>query len=408
MEKSFYKSPKPSFLIKQLWKACGADSYVLERSTYTDHVKYACLGGIVLATGFMAAMAGGYAFYVIFGPKGSGAADLPIDYAAVLMSIVFGCIWGLIIFNIDRFIVASTGKGDGTEAITFDEIKAALPRMLMGVIIAFTISKPMELKMFSTEIDVELVNRQQAKKMEFSEGLNDDFDPKIADLREEIAELRSFLKEKEEEKISAELEFFNETDGLAGSGNRGYGPQAKMKEEKKNRVASEYTQLVSELKPRIKDFQDDIDDLKSEKKLLLSEKGAVSNKLNGLSERIDILHEIVDPMLTLFITLLFMTIELTPIFFKMMLIKSPYDFMNDNIKALIQADLGIEVQYDFYKDKDGLQRDLVVHHQSKKLIKEKIKLIQTQSELSDFIIEKWKGEEMKKIEKNPDDYIDKV
>ncbi|MGY8940307.1 MAG: DUF4407 domain-containing protein, partial [Flavobacteriales bacterium] len=164
----------------------------------------------------------------------------------------------------------------------------------------------------------------------------------------------------------------------------------------------------NELKPRINDFQDDIDELKKEQKLLIAEKGDISNKLNGLSERINILHEIVDPLLTLFITLLFMTIELTPIFFKMMLIKSPYDFMNDNLKALIQAEHGIEVQYDFYKDKDGLKRDLVVNHQSEKLIKEKIKLIQTQSELSDFIIDKWKGEEMIKIEKKPDDYIDKA
>ena len=408
MEKSFYKSPKPSFTMKQLWKACGADSYVLERSTYTDHVKYACLGGIVFATGFMAAMAGGYAFYVIFGPRGSGAADLPVDYPAVLMSIVFGCIWGLIIFNIDRFIVASTGKGDGTEAITFDEIKAAIPRILMGIIIAFTISKPMELKMFSTEIDVKLVENQQDQKKKFTEKIATDFDPKIADLREEIAELRSFLKEKEEEKISSELAYSLEIDGDGGTGNRGFGPVAREKDSTRQRIMREFQELKLELKPRINDFQEEINELKKEKKFQISTKENVANKLNGLSERINILHDIVDWKLTLFITLLFMTIELTPIFFKMMLIKSPYDFMNDNIKALIQADLGIEVQYDFYKDKDGLQRDLVVHHQSKKLIKEKIKLIQTQSELSDFIIDKWKGEEMKKIEKTPDDYIDKA
>ena len=408
MEKSFYKSPKPSFTMKQLWKACGADSYVLERSTYTDHVKYACLGGIVFATGFMAAMAGGYAFYVIFGPRGSGAADLPVDYLAVLMSIVFGCIWGLIIFNIDRFIVASTGKGDGTEAITFDEIKAAIPRILMGIIIAFTISKPMELKMFSTEIDVKLVENQQDQKKKFTEKIATDFDPKIADLREEIAELRSFLKEKEEEKISSELAYSLEIDGDGGTGNRGFGPVAREKDSTRQRIMREFQELKLELKPRINDFQEEINELKKEKKFQISTKENVANKLNGLSERINILHDIVDWKLTLFITLLFMTIELTPIFFKMMLIKSPYDFMNDNIKALIQADLGIEVQYDFYKDKDGLQRDLVVHHQSKKLIKEKIKLIQTQSELSDFIIDKWKGEEMKKIEKTPDDYIDKA
>ena len=408
MEKSFYKSPKPSFIMKQLWKACGADSYVLERSTYTDHVKYACLGGIVFATGFMAALAGGYAFYVIFGPRGSGAANLPLDYTAVLMSIVFGCVWGLIIFNIDRFIVASTGKGDGTEAITFDEIKAAIPRIIMGIIIAFTISKPMELKMFSTEIDVKLVENQQDQKKKFTEKIATDFDPKIADLREGIAELRSFLKEKEEEKISSELAYSLEIDGDGGTGNRGFGPVAREKDSTRQRIMREFEELKLELKPRINDFQDEIDELKKEKKFQISTKENVANKLNGLSERINILHDIVDWKLTLFITLLFMTIELTPIFFKMMLIKSPYDFMNDNIKALIQADLGIEVQYDFYKDKNGLQRDLVVHHQSKKLIKEKIKLIQTQSELSDFIIDKWKGEEMKKIEKNPDDYIDKV
>ena len=64
------------------------------------------------------------------------------------MSIFFGVIWGLIIFNIDRFIVASTGKGDGTEAITSGEIKAAIPRILMGMIIAITISKPVEIRCF--------------------------------------------------------------------------------------------------------------------------------------------------------------------------------------------------------------------------------------------------------------------
>jgi hypothetical protein len=408
MEKSFYKSPKPSFIMKQLWSACGADSYVLERSTYTDHVKYACLGGIVLATGFMAAMAGGYAFYVIFGPTGEGAVDIPIDYMAVLTSIIFGCIWGLIIFNIDRFIVASTGKGDGTEAITFDEIKAAIPRILMGIIIAFTISKPVELKMFSTEIGVELKSRQLAKEADFIKDINDKFQPRISERQDEIYEIEAVLKEKELLKQQAELNFTAELDESGGTGNRGYGPVAREKDTIRQVEKREYLALVKEMKPRIEELRMEIKEQKNEKTVELNKKKAISNDLNGLSERIDIVHEIVDWKLTLFITLLFMTIELTPIFFKMMLIKSPYDFMNDNLKALIQAEHGIEVQYDFYKDKDGLQRDLVVHHQSEKLIKEKIKLIQTQSELSDFIIDKWKGEEMKKIEKNPDDYIDKA
>ena len=85
--------------------------------------------------------------------------------------------------------------------------------------------------------------------------------------------------------------------------------------------------------------------------------------------------------------------------------------LNDEAKFAVELSvekMNKNEQYDFYKDKDGLKRDLVVNHQSEKLIKEKIKLIQTQSELSDFIIDKWKGEEMIKIEKKPDDYIDKA
>ena len=140
MDKSYYNSPKASRLMKLLWSAAGADAHILNKSTYSDHVKYACLGGIVVATGLMAAMAGGYAFYIIFGRKFSQGTEATIEAAssqtlAVIFSILFGLIWGLIIFNIDRFIVASTGKGDGSEAITISEIKTAIPRILMGIII---------------------------------------------------------------------------------------------------------------------------------------------------------------------------------------------------------------------------------------------------------------------------------
>jgi hypothetical protein len=101
-----------------------------------------------------------------------------------------------------------------------------------------------------------------------------------------------------------------------------------------------------------------------------------------------------------------MAIELTPIFFKMMLIKSPYDFMNDNLKALIKAEQGIEVKYDFYKDKDGVQRDLVINHQSENLIREKVKLLQTQADLNEIVLDEWKSKETTSIKKDPSKYID--
>ena len=89
--------------------------------------------------------------------------------------------------------------------------------------------------------------------------------------------------------------------------------------------------------------EDNLSKLKTEQQAELEKAKATSNAYNGLNARLKIVHDLVSWEIILFITLLFMSIELTPIFFKMMLIKSPYDFMNDNIKALVRAEKGIEV-----------------------------------------------------------------
>src|SRR5256885_6191279 len=68
--RDFYETPKAGKIMRLFWKAAGADRYILERSTYGDQMKYLCLGGIIIATGLMAGLAGGYAFYTIFEPKG--------------------------------------------------------------------------------------------------------------------------------------------------------------------------------------------------------------------------------------------------------------------------------------------------------------------------------------------------
>ena len=69
-----------------------------------------------------------------------------------------------------------------------------------------------------------------------------------------------------------------------------------------------------------------------------------------------------------------MAIELTPIFFKLMLIKSPYDYLEENIKELIKAENGIEIKANYYQDKEGHERDLVINHQVMRLLKEKATL----------------------------------
>lgn len=417
MNTEYYQSPTPSRIMRFLWSAAGADPYLLSRCTYTDHVKYACLGGIVLATGLMAALAGGYAFYIVFSPKGPALTPENIelveqgtDLVTAFLAMVFGCIWGLIIFNIDRFIVASTGKGDGTEMITSGEIKAAIPRIIMGIIIAITISKPVELRMFKTEVDVEL-QKQQTKK--FNETIADvefQYNDNKAIANSEIARLRAEVTESRQRVETLELRLANEITGnvaTGGSGVTGRGPATRALEDQLARALNAFESLKEINDPEINQQLELLKKLNAAEQNDKDTAKAAANAYNGLNARLKIVHEIVSWEIILFITLLFMSIELTPIFFKMMLIKSPYDFMNDNIKALARAEKGIEIKHDFYKDKKGVHRDLIINHQSQKLLKEKIKLLQAQAELNEVVVESWKTKEIKNIQQNPEDYINK-
>jgi hypothetical protein len=56
-------------ITKFLWWCAGSDIQILEKCPMGDRVRYAGIGGIVLCTGVLAMVSGGYSFYTIFGPK---------------------------------------------------------------------------------------------------------------------------------------------------------------------------------------------------------------------------------------------------------------------------------------------------------------------------------------------------
>ncbi len=149
----------------------------------------------------------------------------------------------------------------------------------------------------------------------------------------------------------------------------------------------------------------DLDKIEDERKAKLAESDKVAAGLDGLLERLKLAHEKAGWIISLFITLLFMTIELTPIFFKLMLIKSPYDYMEENVKELIKAQQGIEIRHDFYPEKQGIEKDLVINHEVIRVLKEKIRILETQSELSETAINNWKKQKQDDIARDPSAFI---
>ena len=401
MKREYYTSPKPGRIMRLLWKAAGSDGYILKRSTYSDQVKYACLGGIVVATGFMAAVAGGYAIYTIFEPKGS-ALDGGTHTQTAIMASMFGVIWGLIIFNIDRFIVAATGKGDGTEAITWGEFVNSVPRIIMGLVIAITISKPMEIRMFKSEIDAELHQEQLIKRKEYEKATKANYVSRFELIEKDFQKI-----EEERDKVlnrvtEIEKQYTEEVRIVRP------GPKAAALKSLMNTLGEKLNSFDADNRAELERLNTEKLRLTDELDKELAKNEEVANGLDGLLERIKLAHKIAGTWITFFITLLFVVIELTPIFFKMMLIKSPYDFMGDNIQELLKAEDGIQIKYDYYKDKEGQERDLVISHQAQRKIDEKIALMKAQTELSDYIIERWKEKEKKNIDDNIENYISEV
>lgn len=390
--------------MKALWKAAGGDRYLLERATYADQMKYMCLGGVVAATGIMAGLAGGYAFYTIFESRGS-AIEQSFSPLTALLAVVFGCLWGLMIFNIDRFIVTSTGKGDGTEAITWEELKGAIPRIIMGAIIAVTISKPVEIRMFKTEIDAKLYEEQLILQKEYENRTTANFAERLKTVENDLGKIGTDRNDLIERIKKAEQAYTDQLNGVVGDAGAGNGPLSKALKGQLDALNNELTRFDQMNEDKIKEASIKRKQILAEKEVALSKNVQVANGLDGLLERIKLSHEIAGWVISTFITLLFMAIELTPIFFKLMLIKTPYDYLEDNVKELIKAENGIEVRYDYYKDKLGQERHLTINHQAERLIHEKIGATQAQNELIDYAIQKYLEIQKAKIDENPEAYI---
>lgn len=160
------KVKKSGILNEFLWLCAGVNRKIL-RECPTDWAKYAGIGGTILFTALMAMLSGGYAMYTVFD--------------SYFFAIAFGIFWGLLIFNLDRFIV-NTIYSDGKVTISWQELVAGFPRIIIALFLGIIISMPLELKIFEDEILVQIEEDKQAR------------------IREYQAEDYNTIKEKEERK----------------------------------------------------------------------------------------------------------------------------------------------------------------------------------------------------------------
>jgi len=88
----------------------------------------------------------------------SGGYAMHFTFQNLAVSIPFGLLWGLVIFNLDRYIVSSMRKTGKPQ----DEWLLASPRIAIALVLAVTISKPLELRLFQDS--VKEILREKATK----------------------------------------------------------------------------------------------------------------------------------------------------------------------------------------------------------------------------------------------------
>ncbi|MGH2624588.1 MAG: DUF4407 domain-containing protein, partial [Sphingobacterium sp.] len=204
---------------KFFWFCSGVHIPTLLKSP-SEYSKYFGIGATIFFTGLFAALAGAYAMYFVF----SG------NTFAIFTSAIFGLIWGLAIFNMDRYIVSSINK----DTSPTKQFLQATPRIALAILIGIVISRPLELKIFDKEISEQLkANYLQLQRSKI-DTLNVTFDhkykielDKLYLLRKESDSLQNRLKA-DRQKLNYEIfgEKTTETSGMMG-----YGPYAKRKEE---------------------------------------------------------------------------------------------------------------------------------------------------------------------------------
>jgi len=95
------------------------------------------------------------------------------------------------------------------------------------------------------------------------------------------------------------------------------------------------------------------------------------------------------PYFFVMIILFFLLISIAPIFFKLMMTKGPYEHMEENIAQLSNAEMGIEIIYEYYADSSGKRQNKVINHPVEFMLSEKKRLMTAQTKINDKIIRDW-------------------
>lgn len=305
--------------IQKFFILCSGSNFSVLNKCKTDWNKHSGFGAVVFFTALFATISASYALLTAFNN--------------ITLAIIFGVLWGFMILNLDRFIISSIKKTSGF----LKQFTMAIPRLVLATFLGIVISKPLELKIFEKEINKQLNVIIERNKRELHANMNERFKQQTKNYKTERDSLNSKYRLLREEYNLASKELEKEIVGTSTettTGKVGYGSNAKRKEEIKNQKKREIEAFEKENKLKMKELDKEILTIYSSLQEEIKSSGKIEQNFNGFAARMQALDELgknnkIIAIASIFIMGIFISLEIAPVFVKLLASKGPYDELLD-------------------------------------------------------------------------------
>lgn len=307
---------KMNWFQKFLLVCSGGNIHIL-RKTPSEWNKFAGIGGIVLFTAIFATLSAGYAMFTIF--------------ENLWISAGFAILWGLMIFNLDRYIVSSIKK-TGT---WWNQALMSIPRLILATFLGIIISKPLELKIFEKEVNKQLNTIIQRNKKQLQGEMNgrilQQTSPFEAEKKEIQTKIADYQKSYDSAAVELEKEILGTKTGLT-SGKAGFGTNAKRKAELKEQRKQDLENYQKQMQPRMDYLDKEISKVYTNLETERTKTETIEDRFNGFAARLQALDELgknsaIIATAATFIMGLFICLEISPVLVKLISSVGPYDYL---------------------------------------------------------------------------------
>lgn len=146
----------------------GSNKKVLKEQCHSEIPRHSKIGALILMTSIFAFLSMTYALFKVINIDPKSTSFL---FHLTIVS-TLGLLWAILIFFLDRYMVSSMKKNTPF----FYQVLNAIPRFLIAIIIALTISKPIEVKLFEKRIERKLYEIREQKTIDDTKMTKEELD----------------------------------------------------------------------------------------------------------------------------------------------------------------------------------------------------------------------------------------